>query len=81
MEICKTFHNIQSLSGGQSTLFSGLLGDKGKNATDLLQVVNFTELLQFVNKLQQACQFHQVATTLLRLGLLQLVICRVVTTC
>ena len=52
------------------------LGDKGKNATDLLQFVNFTELLQFVSKLQQACQFHQVATSLLRSGLLQLVICR-----
>ena len=36
----------------------------------------------FVNKLQQACQFHQVATSLLRSGLLQLVICRLVeTTC
>jgi hypothetical protein len=26
-----------------------------RNATDLLQVVNFTGLLQLVNKLQQAC--------------------------
>ena len=26
-----------------------------KNATDLLQVVKFTGLLQLVNKLQQAC--------------------------
>ena len=46
-----------------------------------MQVVNFTGLLQFVNKLQQACQFHQVATSLLKSGLLQLVICRLVTTC
>ena len=45
-----------------------------KNATDLLQVVNFTCLLQLVNKLQQACQFHQVAANLLKLGLLQLVL-------
>ena len=52
-----------------------------KNPTELLQVVNFTGLLQLVNKLQQACQFHQVATSLLRSGLLQLVICRLVTTC
>ena len=52
-----------------------------KNATDLLQVVNLTNSLQLVNKLQQACQFHQVATSLLRSGLLQLVICRLVTTC
>ena len=29
-----------------------------KNAADLLQVVNFTGLLQLVNKLQQTCQFH-----------------------
>ena len=36
---------------------------------------------QLVDKLQQACQFHQVANSLLRSGLLQLVICRLVTTC
>ena len=48
---------------------------------DLLQVVNFTALLQLVNKLQQACQFHQVATSLLKSGLLQFVICRLDTTC
>ena len=52
-----------------------------KNATDLWQVVNFTGLLQLVNKLQQACQFHQVATSLLKSGLLQHVICRLITTC
>ena len=37
-----------------------------KNATDLLQIVNFTDLLQLVNKLQQACQFHKVATSMLK---------------
>ena len=47
----------------------------------MLHVVNFTGLLQLVNKLKQACQFHPVATSLLRSGLLQLVICRLVTTC
>ena len=52
-----------------------------KNATDVLQVVNFTGSFQLVNKLQQACQFHQVATSLLKSGLLQIVICRLVTTC
>ena len=52
-----------------------------KNATDLLQVVSLTNSLQLVNKLQQACQFHQVATSLLKSGLLQFVICRLVTTC
>ena len=31
-----------------------------------LQVVNFTTLLQLVNKSQQACLFHQVATSLLK---------------
>ena len=35
-----------------------------KNATGLLQVVNFTGSSQIVDKLQQACQFHQVATSL-----------------
>ena len=51
-----------------------------ENATDLLQVVNFTGLLLLVNILQQACQFHQVTTSLLKPGLLQFVICRFVTT-
>ena len=48
-----------------------------KNATDLLQVAY--QLVE--NLLQQTCQFHQVATSLLKSGLLQLVICRLVTTC
>ena len=52
-----------------------------KNATDLLQVVNFTGLLQLVDKLQQECQFHQVVPSVLKSGLLQFVICRLVTTC
>ena len=44
-----------------------------QNNTVLLQVVNFTGLLQLVNKLQQACQFHQVVTSLLKLtSLIQL---------
>ena len=46
---------------------------------DLLQVVNFTGLLQPVNNLQQTCQFHQVATSRLRSDLLQHVNCRLVT--
>ena len=45
------------------------------------RLVASTGLLQLVNKLQQACQFHQVATSLLKSGLLQIVICRLVTTC
>ena len=40
-----------------------------KDATDLLQVVNFTGLLQLVNKLQQTGQFHHVATSLLKIRL------------
>ena len=34
-----------------------------KNATEWLQVVNFSGLLQLLNKLQQACQFYQIATS------------------
>ena len=45
-----------------------------KNSTDLLQAVNFTNLMQHVNKMQQGCQYNQVATSLLKFGLLQLVI-------
>ena len=45
-----------------------------KNATDLSQVLNFT-------RLQQTRQLHQVATSLLKTGLLQLVVCRLVTIC
>ena len=37
------------------------------HSQDLLQVVNFTGLLQIVNKLQQACQFHQVAASLFKI--------------
>ena len=46
----------------------------------LLNVFNFTGLFQLVNKLQQTCEFYQVATSLLKSGLLQLVICRLLTT-
>ena len=38
-------------------------------------------MLQIVDTLQQICQFHQVVTSLLKSGLLQLVICRLATTC
>ena len=42
-----------------------------KNVTALLWVVNFASLLQIVYKLQQTCQFHQVAiTSVLKSGLL-----------
>ena len=36
---------------------------------------------QSVNKFQQTYQFHEVATSVLQSGSLQLVICRLVTTC
>ena len=52
-----------------------------KKATDLLSTYQLVGLLQLINKLQQSCQFHQVATSLLRSGLLQLVSCIHVTTC
>ena len=41
-----------------------------RNATDLLQVVDFTGLLQVVNKLRQVCRFHQVAPSLRKSDLL-----------
>ena len=36
-----------------------------RNATEVMQVVNFTDLSQLVNKLQKSCQFHHVTTSLL----------------
>ena len=39
-----------------------------KNVTHLTLVVNFTGLLHFVDKLQQTCQFYQIATNLLKSG-------------
>ena len=48
---------------------------KAKNVTDLFTLL-INGLLQLVNKLQQTCQFHQVATSLLKSDLLQLVLCR-----
>ncbi len=35
-----------------------------KNATDLVQVVDFTSLMHFANKLYQACWLHQIASSL-----------------
>ena len=46
-----------------------------KNAPDLLQVLNFTGLLPFVNKLQETCQIHQVATSMLNQACSNLSIC------
>ena len=44
-----------------------------KKGTDLLQVIGFS-FLQLANKLQQTCQFHHVAASLLKSAdLLQLV--------
>ena len=43
---------------------------QGTALTGSTQPKNATDLLQFVSKLQIACQFHQVATSLLRSGLL-----------
>ena len=71
--------NLRSFSGGSSSSLSAckiyyrssMITVQGttynytaRNATDWLQVVDFTGLLQVVNKLQQACQFHQVAASL-----------------
>ena len=50
-----------------------------KDATDLLQVVY--QLVENFQQVAQTCQFHQVATSLLKSGLLQLVIWRLFTTC
>ena len=44
----------------------------------MLRVVLISQL---VKKLQQTCQFFQVATSVLKSGLFQLVSCRFVTTC
>ena len=46
---------------------------------EFTQPKNATDLSQVVGKLQQTCQFHQVATNLLKSALLQLVIYRLVT--
>ena len=43
-----------------------------KDATDFLQVVY--QLLENFQQVAQTCQFHQVATSLLKSGFLQLVI-------
>ena len=56
------------MTSQQSSCIKLTVNYTAKNATNLLQVDNFTGLLQLVNKLQQACQFYQVATSLLRSG-------------
>ena len=45
-----------------------------------MQVVDFTGLMQFANKLCQACWFHQVASNLWTSDSLQLDICRLAAT-
>ena len=67
---------------GMLTQFDSKLNRKNKYTSVspnryYLTVDNF---LQLVNKLQQTCQFHQVPTSLLKSGLLQLIIYRLVTT-
>ena len=51
-----------------------------KNGTDMSEVFNFTDMLQLV-RLEQTCHVHQVVRGLLKSGLLQLIIRRLVTTC
>ena len=69
------FDTTEAGQGGESLLpfipfvflLSSFIPYTAKNATGLLHVVNvnFTSLLQFVNKFQQPCQLHQVTTSLL----------------
>ena len=47
---------------GEHGMFLTIFQECMKN----IQVVNFTWLFQIVSKLQQTCQFHQVATSLLK---------------
>ena len=47
-----------------------------KNATDMSEVFNFTDMLQLLHQ-----QLHQVVTGLLKSGLLEFIIGRLVTTC
>lgn len=46
-----------------------------RNATDLMQVVDFAGLMQVVNKLHQACWLQQVASSLWKSDLMQFDIC------
>ena len=77
-ELCGRSHRLRCPIGKCETNYI----IHSQNVTDLLQVVIFTGCwIQLVKKLQQTCQFHQVAKTLLKSGLLRLVISRLVTTC
>ena len=52
-----------------------------KTGTRIVVSCHFTGFLELVNKLQQTCQCrHQVKTSLLKSGLLQLVTCRIAKT-
>ena len=68
--------SIQNLGGKVSEYIC-----KNYRRVYFLQVAKFTGLVQLVNKFQQTCQFYPGATSLLKSGLLRLVICRLVTTC
>ena len=62
-------------------LICGHYTARNATPTDLLQVVDFTGLLQVVNKLQQVCWILQVAASLWKSYLLQLDICRLAASC
>ena len=72
----ENLHNFTSYVG-----IGELLHSQKRHRQVASKISSCTGLLQLVNKLQEACQFHQVATSLLKSGLLQLVICILVTTC
>ncbi len=69
-----SFTVLERLARSRTVLWNDIY--TAKNATDLMQVVHFTGLMQVANKLYQACWFHQVTSSLWTSDLLQLDICR-----
>ena len=81
--VSKCNHDLVYIHTRQAETMSGCCGNRPATfgIPQNQKHHRFVSSCQFYNKLQQTCQFHQVATSLLKSGLLQFVICRLVTTC
>ena len=73
-----TFIDINNKSHLRQVIWPYLNMQQKTPQTCCKNFVNFIGMLQLFNKLQQTPQFHQIATSVLKSGLLQLVICRLV---
>ena len=76
--LCRLFIDMNKKSHLRQVIWPYLNKQQKTPQTCCKNFVNFIGMLQLFKKLQQTPQFHQIATSVLKSGLLQLVICRLV---